>query len=608
MQYLSESGLNTLWTKLKSTFQPKNGNLTSIAGQTATQGYLKKTAENFWVLDNTAFAPASSFYSHVDDLDNPHFVTKSHVGLSNVTNDAQVKRSEMGVASGVATLGTDGKVPASQLPSYVDDVLEGYYHSGKFYQESAHTHEMTGETGKIYVDLATSTTYRWSGTGYALISASIALGETSSTAYSGDKGKANADNITTLLSYFTSGVAKNAARLSNTSAIGSSTKPVYFNSSGVPVAISYSIARNVAANEDVTAYTAGSSISVASHVISVSMVAVGDPSSSGSALSFIDSIQQNSAGRITATKKAMREASASQSGIVSISAQTFKGDKTIQGFVSATGNIMSTGGGVSAAGICDLTLQTGSGSSISQLLSSWNDEGSDDMALSASLGRELKTTKADAASISSGTAGTSSATSGTTLEVPYLQLSSQGVVTGYGVHTHTISGLFTALSSNTTNAVSITVNGTTKNITAATLKTSLGLGSAAYQDSSAFLGASAQAADSAKLGGTEKSGLLTALSSGTTNAVSITVGGTTKNITVASMKNSLGLAALAYKSSLAFSDLTSKPTTISGYGITDCTLQNTLTNGVVTAFELTVGSSTVTVGEIPAAIINALSL
>ena len=51
-------------------------------------------------------------------------VTKSDVGLSAVTNDAQVKRSEMGAANGVATLGTDGKVPSAQLPSFVDDVLD----------------------------------------------------------------------------------------------------------------------------------------------------------------------------------------------------------------------------------------------------------------------------------------------------------------------------------------------------------------------------------------------------------------------------------------------------------------------------------------------------
>lgn len=74
-----------------------------------------------------------------------------------------------------ATLGTDGKVPATQLPSYVDDVIEGYYYNSKFYKESAHTTEITGETGKIYVDItegAGNKTYRWSsGAGYIEISA-----------------------------------------------------------------------------------------------------------------------------------------------------------------------------------------------------------------------------------------------------------------------------------------------------------------------------------------------------------------------------------------------------------------------------------------------------
>jgi len=64
--------------------------------------------------------------AHEANKSNPHGVTKAQVGLGSVTNDAQVKRSEMGVASGVATLGTDGKVPTSQLPSYVDDTIEGY--------------------------------------------------------------------------------------------------------------------------------------------------------------------------------------------------------------------------------------------------------------------------------------------------------------------------------------------------------------------------------------------------------------------------------------------------------------------------------------------------
>ena len=116
-------------------------------------------------------------------------VTKSDVGLGNVTNDAQVKRSEMGAASGVATLDSNGKVLSSQLPSYVDDVIEGYFYNSKFYKESEHTTEITGETGKIYVDLSTNKTYRWGGSSYAVISETLALGETSSTAYRGDRGK-----------------------------------------------------------------------------------------------------------------------------------------------------------------------------------------------------------------------------------------------------------------------------------------------------------------------------------------------------------------------------------------------------------------------------------
>lgn len=114
-------------------------------------------------------------------------LTKTDVGLANVTNDAQVKRTEMGVAGGVATLDDSGKVPESQLPSYVDDVLE-YSDTTAFPTQ--------GESGKIYVALDTDLTYRWSGTQYVEISKSIALGETSSTAYAGDKGKATTDKVT----------------------------------------------------------------------------------------------------------------------------------------------------------------------------------------------------------------------------------------------------------------------------------------------------------------------------------------------------------------------------------------------------------------------------
>ena len=95
-----------------------------------------------------------------------------------------------GSANGLAELDSTGKVPASQLPSFVDDVIEGYIYNGKLYKESGHTTEISGESGKIYVDLSTEKTYRWSGSTFVVISDTLALGETSTTAYRGDRGKA----------------------------------------------------------------------------------------------------------------------------------------------------------------------------------------------------------------------------------------------------------------------------------------------------------------------------------------------------------------------------------------------------------------------------------
>ena len=105
-----------------------------------------------------------------------------------------IPADQKGTAGGVAELDASGKVPSAQLPSYVDDVIDGYLSGGKFYEDSAHANEITGESGKIYVDIPTSKTYRWSGTAFVEISASLALGETSSTAYRGDRGKTAYDH------------------------------------------------------------------------------------------------------------------------------------------------------------------------------------------------------------------------------------------------------------------------------------------------------------------------------------------------------------------------------------------------------------------------------
>lgn len=111
----------------------------------------------------------------------------------NIIQDTYIKVSSIGAKVGVAPLDNTGKIASSYLPSYVDDVME-YASKASF--------PTTGESGKIYVDTSTNLTWRWSGTTYIEISPSLALGETSSTAYAGDKGKANADEIANIKSTY----------------------------------------------------------------------------------------------------------------------------------------------------------------------------------------------------------------------------------------------------------------------------------------------------------------------------------------------------------------------------------------------------------------------
>lgn len=114
-----------------------------------------------------------------------------------------------GAANGVAGLDSTGKVPSTQLPSYVDDVIDlinfvssnptsGMTIGNKYYNTTSKKIftatstsagvESTPEAGKIYINIATNKTYRWSGSTMAEISASLALGTTSTTAFRGDYG------------------------------------------------------------------------------------------------------------------------------------------------------------------------------------------------------------------------------------------------------------------------------------------------------------------------------------------------------------------------------------------------------------------------------------
>ena len=92
-----------------------------------------------------------------------------------------IQSTEKGAANGVASLDGSGKVPSAQLPSYVDDVVEGYLYNGAFYEDAAHTTQITPSTGKIYVDLTSEKAYRWSGSVYVEISQGTIITRTTGT-------------------------------------------------------------------------------------------------------------------------------------------------------------------------------------------------------------------------------------------------------------------------------------------------------------------------------------------------------------------------------------------------------------------------------------------
>jgi len=142
-------------------------------------------------LGNNTITPLTQHQDISGKADKSTTYTKTEVDTALT---AKLDASLKGANNGLAELDVTGKVPTTQLPSFVDDVIEGYYYNNKFYADAEHTVEITGETGKIYVDLVTNKTYRWSGTQYVEISASLALGETSSTAYRGDRGKTAYDH------------------------------------------------------------------------------------------------------------------------------------------------------------------------------------------------------------------------------------------------------------------------------------------------------------------------------------------------------------------------------------------------------------------------------
>ena len=135
--------------------------------------------------------------------------------IQEVQDDLNTFKATKGQANGLASLGSDGKVPAAQLPSYVDDVIDVYatydvsptnqISNIKLYSDAAHANPVIGEAGKSYNDITEGNPgyqFRWSGTTWVPItSGGLIIGEISGTAYDGAKGKITTDNLNALMTF-----------------------------------------------------------------------------------------------------------------------------------------------------------------------------------------------------------------------------------------------------------------------------------------------------------------------------------------------------------------------------------------------------------------------
>lgn len=135
------------------------------------------------ITDFPTSMPASDVYSWAKQSSKPSYT------ISEVSGNLPASR-------------ISGIIDAAHLPSYVDDVIEGYLNSGKFYitksSSGAYSGEIKAEAGKIYVDLSNNKTYRWSGSAYVIISETIALGTTHSSAGYGDESRAAYNHSTSI--------------------------------------------------------------------------------------------------------------------------------------------------------------------------------------------------------------------------------------------------------------------------------------------------------------------------------------------------------------------------------------------------------------------------
>ena len=228
------SSTSTPISVLNATF---NSNITpsQITTFRGTKGVVNDAEGEVWINTNGNFKGKLKATNLTAEI-NLEFPNKTAGTYTIATTDL------IGAANGLAELDGTGKVPSSQLPSFVDDVVD-YANLAAF--------PVTGESGKIYIALDSNLTYRWSGSVYVEISPSLALGETSASAYRGDRGKIAYDH-----SQLTSGnphnVTKSDVGLSNCDNTSDANKPI---SSATQTALDNKSDKNITLDRKTASYT-----------------------------------------------------------------------------------------------------------------------------------------------------------------------------------------------------------------------------------------------------------------------------------------------------------------------------------------------------------------
>lgn len=211
----------------------------------------------------------------------PTTADERRIARKNLGLDEVVGQNATSQESGIAPLDANGKVPAVHLPSYVDDIVDGYYYDGSFYEEAGHTTVILGETGKIYVDITSggdNTSYRYDGTHFVQISAQNTY---SKVAFKGSGASSATTIASTQVSdtfQFTSGEGINLSQ------VGSS--------------------KELKIDVDFGSGNSGKTVTVSSSgTATVSDLTYSSSTASGNTLAFIDSVSQSANGQISATKK-----------------------------------------------------------------------------------------------------------------------------------------------------------------------------------------------------------------------------------------------------------------------------------------------------------------